>query len=234
MAFTHAVPATNHLLDALHAKDREQLLDNCEHMELNSGEVLYRAGETIPHVYFPTGGFISLVAPVDSTNLEVGIVGNEGMLGITLILDIDTAPFTALVQGTGTALKISTVSFLRILEYSVELNKVLKRYLYVSMSQLAQSATCTRFHLVEGRLARWLLMTQDRAHSNHIHITHEFLAYMLGVRRVGVTKAANALQQQKLISYQRGDITIVDRAGLEAIACGCYRANRVVYEHILG
>jgi CRP-like cAMP-binding protein len=234
MAFTHAAPATNHLLEALHPKNREQLLDNCEHVELNIGEVLYRTGETIPYIYFPTGGVISLVAPVDNTNLEVAIVGNEGMLGITLILDIDTAPFTALVQGTGTALKISTVTFQRFLEYSAELHKVLKSYLYVSMSQLAQSATCTRFHLVEGRLARWLLMTQDRANSDHIHITHEFLAYMLGVRRVGVTKAANALQQQKLISYQRGDITIVDRAGLEAIACGCYRANRVVYERILG
>jgi CRP-like cAMP-binding protein len=234
MAFTHAVPATNHLLEALHPKNIEQLLDNCEHVELNIGEVLYRTGEPIPHVYFPTGGVISLVAPVDNTNLEVAIVGNEGMLGISLILDIDTAPFTALVQGTGTALKITTVTFQRFLEYSAELHKVLKRYLYVSMSQLAQSATCTRFHLVEGRLARWLLMTQDRANSDHIHITHEFLAYMLGVRRVGVTKAANALQQQKLISYQRGDITIVDRAGLEAIACGCYRANKVVYERILG
>jgi CRP-like cAMP-binding protein len=233
MAFTQPVPATNRLLDALHPKDREQLLANCEHMELKIGEVLYCAGEAIPHVYFPTGGFISMVAPVDSTNLEVGIVGNEGVLGITLILGVDSAPFTALVQGTGTALRITAPSFLRILEQSPELHQVLKRYLFVSMSQLAQSAACTRFHLVEGRLARWLLMTQDRAHSDHIYITHVFLAYMLGVRRVGITKAANALQLQKLISYQRGDITILDRDGLEASACGCYRADKQIYELIM-
>ncbi|ESS67730.1 cyclic nucleotide-binding domain protein [Methyloglobulus morosus KoM1] len=234
MAFTQAVPATNRLLDALHHKDREQLLTNCEHMELNIGEVLYRAGAAIPHVYFPTGGFISLLAPVDSSNLELGLVGNEGVLGITLILGVDSAPFTALVQGTGTALRITTASFLHILEQSAELHQVLKRYLYVSMSQLAQSAACTRFHLVEGRLARWLLMTKDRAHSDHIHITHVFLAYMLGVRRVGVTKAANSLQQQKLISYQRGDITILDHDGLEAASCGCYQADKEIYERILG
>ena len=234
MAFTQAVPATNHLLDVLHPKDRDQLLANCEHTELKIGEVLYRAGEVVPHIYFPTGGFISLVTPVDSTNLEVGIVGNEGVLGITLILGVDSAPFTALVQGTGTALRITVPSFLRILEQCPALHQVLKRYLYVSMSQLAQSAACTRFHLVEGRLARWLLMTQDRAHSDHIHITHVFLAYMLGVRRVGITKAANVLQQKKLISYQRGDITILDRKGLEAVSCGCYQADIQIYQNIMG
>jgi CRP-like cAMP-binding protein len=234
MTFTKAVSATNRLLDALLHKDREQLLANCEHIELNIGEVLYRAGEIIPNVYFPTGGFISLVAPIDSTNLEVGLVGNEGVLGITLLLGVEVAPFTALVQGSGTALRITTTSFLRILEQSPELHQVLKRYLYVTMSQLAQTAACTRFHLVEGRLARWLLMTGDRAHSDHFHITHVFLAYMLGVRRVGITKAANALQQQKLISYQRGDITILDRTGLEAASCGCYRADKEIYGRIMG
>jgi CRP-like cAMP-binding protein len=234
MTFTKAVSATNRLLDALLHKDREQLLANFEHIELDMGEVLYRAGEVIPHVYFPTGGFISLVAPIDSTNLEVGLVGNEGVLGITLLLGVDIAPFTALVQGTGTALRITASSFLRILEQSPELHQVLKRYLYVTMSQLAQTAACTRFHLVEGRLARWLLMTQDRAHSDHFHITHVFLAYMLGVRRVGITKAANALQQRKLISYQRGDIRILDRPGLEVVSCGCYRADKEIYGRIMG
>ncbi len=234
MAFTQAVPATNRLLDALHHKDRGQLLANCDHMELGIGEVLYRAGDVVPHVYFPTGGFISLVAPIGSTNLEVGLVGNEGMLGVTLILGVETAPFTALVQGTGTALRMTAASFLRILEQGPAVQRELKRYLYVTMSQLAQTAACTRFHLVEGRLARWLLMTQDRAHSDHIHITHVFLAYMLGVRRVGITKAANALQQQKLITYQRGDITILDRAGLEAASCGCYLADKQIYERIMG
>lgn len=234
MTFTQAVPATNRLLDALLERDREQLLANCEHMELIIGEVLYRSGEIVPHVYFPTGGFISLVATIDSTNLEVGLVGNEGVLGITLMLSVDIAPFTALVQGVGTALRIPSVSFLRILERSPALQQILNRYLYVMMSQLAQTAACTRFHLVESRLARWLLMTQDRAHSDRIHITHVFLAYMLGVRRVGITKAANSLQQQKLISYQRGDITILDRAGLEAVSCRCYQADKDIYSRIMG
>jgi CRP-like cAMP-binding protein len=234
MTFTKAVSATNRLLDTLLHKDREQLLANCEHIELTIGEVLYRAGEVVPHVYFPTGGFISLVAPIDSTNLEVGLVGNEGVLGVTLLLGVDIAPFTALVQGSGTALRITATSFLRILEQSPELHRVLKHYLYVTMSQLAQTAACTRFHLLEGRLARWLLMTQDRAHSDQFHITHVFLAYMLGVRRVGITKAANMLQLRNLISYKRGDITILDRAGLEAASCGCYQADKEIYGRIMG
>jgi CRP-like cAMP-binding protein len=233
MTLTQAVPASNRLLDALSSKDREQLLDNCEHIELDCGKVLYRAGDLIPDLYFPTGSFISLVAPIDSTNLEVGLVGDEGVLGITLMLDVDIAPFTALVQGTGTALRISAASFLRILEQSLALRRKLNRYLYVTMSQLAQTAACTRFHLVEARLARWLLMTQDRAHTEHIHITHVFLAYMLGVRRVGITKAANSLQMQNLISYHRGDIMIVDRVGLEAAACGCYQADKEIYSRIM-
>lgn len=232
---TQAVPINNRLLAALPCKDREQLLANCEQIELVFAEALYLAGEIIPYVYFPTGSFISLMAPINGgENLEMGLIGNEGMFGITLMLKVDVAPFHALVQGAGSALRITATSFLRELEQSPALQLELKRYLYVSMSQLAQRAVCTRFHVVEARLARWLLMAQDRAQSDTFHATHTLMAYLLGVRRVGITKAANSLQKQKLINYQRGDITVLDRTGLEAASCGCYRADIETYERILG
>ncbi len=235
MPSTQTVPVTNRLLAALSHKDREQLLANCEKIELVFAEVLYRAGELITHVYFPIESFISLMTPINGgAGLEVRLIGNEGMLGIALMLGVDVAPFHALVQGAGPALRITAPSFLRELEHSPALQQELKRYLYVSMSQLAQTAACNRFHVVEARLARWLLMTKDRAHSDHFHVTHELMAYMLGVRRVGITKAANSLQKQKLISYRRGDITILDRVGLEAASCECYRADKETYERILG
>jgi CRP-like cAMP-binding protein len=227
-------PATNFLLAALPHKDREALLSNCEEVELVFAQELYRTGDIIPHVYFPIEGFISLIMPVDeNANLEVGLSGNEGMLGITLILNIDVAPFRALVQGAGSAFRISTALFRQHLAQSLALQKLMTRYLYVTIMQLALAGACTRFHLVEARLARWLLMTQDRAHSNHFHITHVCLAYMLGVRRVGITKAASSLQKKKLISYKRGDITILDRAGLETASCPCYQADKETYKKSL-
>jgi CRP-like cAMP-binding protein len=229
------VPAANRLLAALPAIDRQNLLAQCEPVELHFAEILYLAGAQIPHVYFPIGSFISLVTPVDGdTGLEVGLIGNEGILGITLILGVDIAPFQALVIGAGLALRISTPLFLQALERSRPFQLELNRYLYVSMRQLAQTAACNRFHLVEARLARWLLMSHDRAHADTFHVTHIFLAYILGVRRVGITKAALSLQERKLISYRRGNITILDRNGLEAAACGCYRTERETYESILG
>ncbi len=234
MPSTLTVLATNRLLAALPNKDRTRLLDHCEQVELVIAETLYRAGEPISHVYFPTGSFISMVMPIDDgARLEVGLVGTEGMLGVTLILGVDAAPFDAVVQGAGTALRLTTAAFLHDLAQSPALLQGLKHYLYVSITQLAQTAACNRYHVVEARLARWLLMSQDRAHSDCFHVTHLFLAFMLGVRRVGITKAANSLQQQKLISYHRGDITIIDRVGLEAAACGCYRAGQETYERIM-
>lgn len=235
MPSTQLIPATNRLLVSLPNNDRQHLLANCERVELVLADVLANPGDPIRCVYFPTSSVISLVMPVDGgAGLEVGLIGEEGMLGITVMLEVDSAPFHALVQVAGPALRVTAQAFLHELEQSPALHRALKRYLYVSMCQFAQTAACTRFHVVEARLARWLLMTQDRAHSDTFHVTHVFLAYMLGVRRVGITKAANSLQQQKLISYHRGDITILDRIGLEAAACGCYQAGKETYERILG
>ena len=235
MYLTQPISAANRLLTTLPGNERDQLLANCESIQLIFDEVLYRAGDRIRYIYFPTGSFISLLAPINgAAGLEVGMIGNEGMLGITLLLGIEDAPFQASVQGAGPTLRIAAPLFLRKLELCPILRKELNLYLYVSIKQLAQTARCTKFHVLEARLARWLLMAQDRAHSDRFHVTHVCLADMLGVRRVGVTKAANLLQTKKLISYHRGDIIILDRGGLEQLSCGCYRAGKEIYDSFLG
>lgn len=197
-------------------------------------DVLCAPGERIRHVYFPAGGFISLAAPVSGrATLEVGLIGDEGMLGIPLMLGIGVSPQRAMVCGAGAALRMTAALFQRELAQSNALQRGLHRYLYALMAQFAQTAACTRFHLLDARLARWLLMTHDRAHSDSFHLTHDFLADMLGVRRVSVTKAAVTLQRAKVISYRRGQITVLDRSGLEAVSCGCYRSMKDTYDGIL-
>ena len=231
MPHTHPANASNRLLASLPDKDRLRFLERCEIVELGFAELLNEPGEPISHVYFPTESFISLVSTIEDGrhSLEVGLVGDEGMLGISLILGVDISPLRAVVQGKGQALRMATEPFCRELEHSTTLKHQLKLYLYVLIRQFAQAATCARFHVLEARLARWLLMSQDRAHSDEFHITHEFLAYILGVRRVGVTKAASSLHNRKLISYHRGNIRILDRDGLKKAACTCYEAYTLSY-----
>jgi CRP-like cAMP-binding protein len=234
MSAAPAKPVFNRLIAALPRRDARRLLAAAEPVELEFGAVLYEPGARVRHAYFPTASFISQMIRIDSQSImEVGLVGNEGMLGTSLALGVAQSPLRALVQGAGPAWRVSAPALLRELERSAALRGGLQRYVAARLGQLAQTAGCTRFHLVEQRLARWLLMTQDRAHADAFRVTHEFLAFMLGVRRVGVTKAANALQARKLIDYHRGAVTILDRAGMEAASCACYRADLDIYDRLL-
>ncbi len=225
----------NHLIEMLPRKDRLRLLTHCEPVQLGLSEVLSEPGTPTRHVYFPTVGFISLVTLVaGSPGLEVGMVGREGMLGAQLALGVNTAPLHTVVQGEGAAWRVGAAAFRGELARSAALRRNLDRYIYVLMAQLAASAGCLRFHQIGPRLARWLLMSQDRAHADNFHVTQEFLAYMLGVRRVGITTAASELQRSGLIEYRRGEIAVLDRRRLEAAACGCYAADRLAYSTQLG
>ena len=231
MPVAKPAPVANSLLAALPRKLCRHLLRESEQVALTYGEVLYQPGEQIKYIYFPNNSIVSLLTLVDQHHaLEVGLVGREGMVGIPLALDISISPVRALVQGSGTAMRMKAAAFLAEFRRSHALQRQLHNYIYTLMSQITQTAACNRFHVVEARLARWLLMTQDRTQSNPFRLTQEFLAQMLGVRRVGVTKAAHALQKDRLISYSRGNITILDRKGLEAASCSCYEVVKDMHQ----
>ena len=213
----------NSMLAALPRKQYRSLLAGLESVPLIFGEVLYEPGERIRHVYFPNDSLISLLTLVEGhLALEVGMVGREGMVGVPLSLGMNVSPVRALVQGAGTAMRMKAAQFCREIRKSSQLRHEVNRYTSALMAQITQTAACNRFHVVEARLARWLLMTRDRVRSDEFRLTHAFLGHMLGVRRVGVTKAARALQARKLISYSRGKIKVLDRKGLEAASCSCY------------
>ena len=215
----------NRLIEALPDKERDRLLERCESVELRFGTILCEPDAPYECVYFPVAGFVSLMMRMGSHRpLEMALIGNEGMLGVTLALGVDLAPMRAVVQGTGTALRMSAEQFQQQLHNTPCLLRTLHRYLYVLMAQFSRTAACTHFHEIEPRLARLLLTTHDRAHADHFYLTHEYLAAMLGVRRSGVTIAAGTLQQRGLIHYIRGEISVLNRRGLEAASCECYDA----------
>jgi CRP-like cAMP-binding protein len=217
-------PVANSLLAALPRKDYQRLLPALEPVTLTFGEILYMPGQPIRHVYFPSDSLVSLLTPVEGhMDLEVGLVGREGMLGIPVALGIVDSPVRALVQGTGTALRMTSARFRSEHGKFGPLNRELNRYIHDRLVQITQTAACNRFHPVEGRLARWLLMTRDRMGTNQFRLTQEILGNMLGVLRVAVTNAAGSMQRHKLIRYRRGEIDILDGKGLEAVACACYR-----------
>lgn len=213
----------NGLLAALPGRDYLRLLGEFELVALASGQVLYQPGERIGHVYFPNDAVVSLLVVLELKALQVGLVGPEGMVGVPLALGAERASVRAMVQGAGTALRMKAASFREQLEHCIALQRELQRYAYVTLLQARQTAGCSLFHQVEERLAYWLLMAHDRMRAGSQKITHELLADMLGVRRVGVTNAASNLQRRGLIKYHRGDVRVLDRKGLEAAACSCYR-----------
>ena len=217
------LPIANSLLAALPRMEYQRLAAALEPVVLIFGEVLYEPGEPIRHVYFPGKSLVSLLTLVDGRSaLEIGMVGREGMVGTALALGVGVSPVRALVQGAGVAMRMQSARFLTELRKSLHLQRALYSYTHTLMAQVAQTAACNRFHVVQARLARWLLMTRDRVQSNDIHLTQEFLAHMLGVQRVGVTRAAGQLQKRKLIQYSRGKIKILNSRGLEAASCSCY------------
>jgi CRP-like cAMP-binding protein len=229
---TDEKPAANRLLASLPAKSYQRLRAQLEPITLTFGQILYEPGGPIRQVYFPVDCLISLLTAVDKRRtLEVGMVGNEGMAGMPVVLGVDVSGVRALVQGGGDALRVSSARFRVAFDRDRPLQQALFRYTHALMAQISQTAACNRFHAAEARLARWLLMTRERVGSDEFPLTHEFLAHMLGLRREGVTEAASALKRRKLIGYSRGKIQILDVKRLMTSSCSCYRVVNKVYQH---
>lgn len=211
-----------------------QLAAQLDPVRLGAREILYAAGQPIADVYFPRSGVCSMLAIMESgASVEVATIGREGMLGLQLFLGAESAPFQTYSQIAGEAFRMSAADFWTAVGRSETLRAVLLRYAQAQFIQTAQSAACNRLHPVEERCARWLLMTHDRVAADRFALTHEYLSQMLGVRRSSVTVAAGMLQQAGLIAYAYGTITIVDRGGLEMVACECYRLITDEVERLL-
>jgi CRP-like cAMP-binding protein len=220
-------PAANRLLAALPLNEYQRLLPELEQVTMPFAEVLYEPGERIRHVYFPNESVVSLLAEVTAHSpLEVGLIGNEGVAGISVFMGVDTSPHRAIVQGVGTAMRMKAAVLRKEADHAGPLHRLLHLYAHSLLTQVSRSAACNRFHAVDARLARWLLMTGDRLGANEFRLTQEFISNMLGVRREGVNKAAGALQKGGLITYSRGRIKILERVGLGAVACECYRITK--------
>jgi CRP-like cAMP-binding protein len=221
------LPVPNRLLAAMARLDYQRLSLELECVELATGQVLHQAGEVIQHVYFSSDALVSLLTLADKYSaLAVGLVGNEGMVGVATALGVTISPLRTLVQVSGSALRMQTAIFVWEFQQNALLRQAVLGYVHALTLQIAQTAACNRFHRIEERLARWLLMTRDRLSSDQLQLTHEFLGYLLGVRRAGVSDAAHALKERGLIDYSRGHIEILNGAGLEAASCLCYGMER--------
>jgi len=230
-----ALNTGNHLLAALTGEAYERLVANLDPMTFELGEVVYECGGPMRYVYFPTTSHISLLyTMIDGSTAEMGLVGNEGVVGIALFMGGETTPNRAMVQGAGGALRMKARDMLDEFKRGGEFQHLLLRYTQALITQISQTAVCNRLHSVEQRLCRWLLMTHDRAESDQLDMTHEFISNMLGVRREGVTVAAHRLQEAGMIKYVRGHINILDRQQLLAHVCECYQVVKAEHERLLG
>lgn len=227
MSRTKSPLIPNQLLAALPKKEYQALRSQLEEIPLVFEQIIYKPEVAMSDVYFPNSGIISLLAGLNErTTLEVGMVGKEGIVGLAVFMGVKDSQNRAVVQGAGSAMKMKARAFRRECDNGGALSHLLQRYTHSLLTQITQSAVCNQFHPVEARLARWLLMTHDRMEADEFQLTQEFLSNMLAVRRECVNKAAGKMQKRKLITYSRGRLTVLDRAGLEAISCGCYEIIR--------
>ena len=223
------------LLQSLPTDDYERIAAACDKVELTFGQVLHRAGEPCAAVYFPSSSVVSLLSGSTSAHsLEIGSIGAEGVVGVEQLLGVDASPFEMLVQGAGKALRMPVAAFRQHVADDGPFAMACKKYLYALTVQITQTAACNAQHWLDQRLARWLLLSQDRARSPQLQLTHQLLSRMLGVRRVGVTEAVGRFQRAGLIGARRGELTVLNRGGLEASACPCYASLRETYRQVLG
>ena len=233
MSGTHT-PRQNRLLAALPAEEFERLSHHLELVYLQLGEVLYESGSMLHHTYFPTNSIVSLLYVMeDGASAEIAVVGNEGMLGVALYMGGGSRPNRAVVQSAGYAYRLLASLFQQECSHNRPLNRLLLRYIQALITQTSQTAACNRHHSVDQQLCRWLLLSLDRLNGNELVMTQELIADMLGVRREAVTEAALRLQRSGLIHYSRGHIAVLDRPGLEARVCECYRVVKKEFDRLL-
>ena len=227
-------PEQNHLLEALPAFDYERLAPHLELISMKLGDVLYEPGVRLRYVYFPTTSIVSLLYVMeDGASAEIAIIGNEGILGISLFMGGETTPSRAVVQSAGYGFRLKAQLLKDEFHRFGPMLHLLLRYTQALITQMAQTAVCNRHHSVDQQLCRWLLLSLDRLASNELSMTQELIANMLGVRREGVTEAAGKLQDAGLISYRRGTIAVLDRPGLEARSCECYQVVKTEFDRLL-
>ena len=230
---SRSISQSNHLLTALPSQECQRLLAHCEPVSFDLKEILHSPGQAISYVYFPgTAVFSLLVSLQDGTTIEVGLVGREGMVGLPVLLGSPYAFSRCVVQVPGAALRIPAGVFRTLVDREASLHRLLDLYTYAFLAQVSQSLACNSKHPITQRCCRWLLLTRSRVGADHFPMTHEFLAEMLGIRRASVSQVARVLQNRGLIRYNRGHLTILDPAGLEAATCECYRIIQAEYERL--